>query len=403
MKGNVQFILAGLLFAVLGINAQNLNIGNLTAIKVVDNTIYVAGQKGIAALNIDKTIQWQCSLPETTIRLIEANESGVIYSSYVFEGKKGQLLSAFSSLWDKVSFAELTVAMIDKSGNPLWTTQLGGKSKLSAPAVSRSIVAVSSNDSLYTFDLATGRLKSQVYCNEKFILGKSIKDHAIPNKPLITEDAVFNAAPFKLTKSDFSGKILESKEQYGALQALPVMTVSPLLFEGQIFIANSPVGKQNTKEGTARLYCVDGKLDKNWDSFVDVNGQTGISSLTNNKTQIFVATNGAVLAFNVKGKKLWECNKNVGVPDLRGVKYPGMGSTLASKISAGDFLLATEQQVYLASGVRVKKNWTNQILILDAGNGKPVKTVDLNATVVDMDLIGEKLVFINEANEVIIL
>lgn len=381
--------------------SQDLNIGNYTSVRVDNGIVFVAGQQGIAALKAaDMSVLWVKPLAETTYRLIEVDKQGIIYSAYLYEGKKGQLLSAFASLWDKVFFSELTVGRFDLSGREQWTTKLKANSKLSSPAIGENIVAVSSNDSLYTFDIATGKLKTQTYCNEKFLLGKSIKDHAIPNQPLILNNAIINAAPFKLTKISTDGKILESKEQYGMLQSLPVMTVAPVSFSNLIFVANSPVGKKNTKEGTARLYCINDDLDKKWDSFVDVNGQTGVSSLVKNSSQLFVSTNGAVLSFNAKGKKLWEYNKKIGTPDLRGVRYPGMGSTLATKVSHGKFLVAGEKYVYLASGLKVKKNWTNQILILDAKSGKMIKTVDVDATVVDMDLSGEELIIITESNKV---
>lgn len=383
------------------LSSQNLNIGNYTSVRVSNGTIFIAGQQGIAALNAtDMSVLWEKALAETTYRLIEVDKQGVVCSSYLYEGKKGQLLSAFASLWDKVFFSELTVVRFDMSGRELWTTKLKANSKLSCPAIGENIVAVSSNDSLYTFDIASGKLKTQTYCNEKFLLGKSIKEHAIPNQPLIQNNVIINAAPFKLTKISTEGKMLESKEQYGMMQSLPVMTVAPLSFNNLIYIANSPVGKRNTKEGTARLYCINEDLDKKWDSFVDVNGQTGVSSLVKNSSQLFVATNGSVLSFNAKGKKLWEYNKKIGTPDLRGVRYPGMGSTLATKVSHGKFLVAGEKYVYLASGMKVRKNWINQILVLDAKSGKMVKTVDVDATVVDMDLLGEDLLIITESNKI---
>lgn len=403
MKTGVLKISVLLVMVLSSVNlfSQNLNIGNYTSLRVGNGTVFVAGQQGIAALNAaDMSVLWVKPLAETTYRLIEVDKKGIVYTSYLYEGKKGQLLSAFASLWDKVFFSELTVGRFDLNGTELWTTKLKANSKLSSPAIGENIIAVSSNDSLYTFDITTGRLKTQTYCNEKFLLGKSIKEHAIPNQPLIHNNAIINAAPFKLTKISTDGKILESKEQYGMMQSLPVMTVAPLSFSNLIFVANSPVGKKNTKEGTARLYSINEDLDKKWDSFVDVNGQTGVSSLVKNSSQLFVATNGSVLSFNAKGKKLWEYNKKIGTPDLRGVRYPGMGSTLATKVSHGKFLVAGEKYVYLASGLKVKKNWTNQILVLDAKSGKMVKTVDVDATVVDMDMLGEDLVIITESNKV---
>lgn len=402
MKANVLKISVLLMMlSSVHLFSQNLNIGNFTSVRVVNGTIFIAGQQGVAALNAaDMSVLWEKALVETTYRLIEVDKQGIVCSGYLYEGKKGQLLSAFASLWDKVFFSELTVMRFDMSGRELWTAKLKANSKLSSPAIGENIVAVSSNDSLYTFDIASGKLKTQTYCNEKFLLGKSIKDHAIPNQPLILNNVIINAAPFKLTKISTEGKILESKEQYGMMQSLPVMTVAPLSFNNLIYIANSPVGKRNTKEGTARLYCINEDLDKKWDSFVDVNGQTGVSSLVKNNSQLFVATNGSVLSFNAKGKKLWEYNKKIGTPDLRGVRYPGMGSTLATKVSHGKFLVAGEKYVFLASGMKVRKNWINQILVLDAKSGKMVKTVDVDATIVDMDLSGEDLLIITESNKI---
>ena len=88
---------------------------------------------------------------------------------------------------------------------------------------------------------------------------------------------------------------------------------------------------------------------------------------------------------------------------MRGVRYPGMGSTLATKVSHGKFLAAGDKMVYLASGAKVKKNWINQMLILDAKTGKLVKIVDLDNIVVDMDMLGENLVYITEANKVYLM
>lgn len=401
LKSVVLFVA---LLSGLFLSSQTLSIGNLTSLKVANDVIFVAGQKGVAALKpADMSVIWEKELPETTYRLINYGSNGVVCSSYNIEGKSGQLLSVFSSLWDKVTYNALTVEMFDCNGNQLWSRSLRANSKLSAPAINDAVVAVSSNDSLYVFEISTGKIKSQTYCNEKFLLGKTIKDHAIPNQPLILNNDVINAAPFKLTKISIEGKLLKSKEQFGMLQSLPIMTVSPVYFQNLIFVANAPVGQKNTKEGTARLYCINTDLDKKWDSFVDVNGQTGVSSLVKNANQLFVATNGSVLSFNAKGKKLWEYNKKIGVPDLRGVRYPGMGSTLASKVSHGNFLTASDKLVYLASGTKVKKNWINQMLILDAKSGKLVKVVDLQNTVVDMDMLGENLVYITEANKVYLM
>jgi hypothetical protein len=403
MMKRISFCIILMLSIAGVIAAQNLNIGNLTSVKSGKDVIYVAGQKGIAAIKPDLSVVWELAMPDVSVRLLNLSDQGIVSSAYTFQGKEGQLLSAFSSLWDKMTFVNLSVNMISPSGQMVWSTPLRANSMISTPEAGKGVVAVATNDSLYIFDATTGKINAQTYCNEKFLLGKSIKEHAIPNKPLIVEDAIITAAPFKLTKIDFKGKLIEAKEQFGVFQSLPIMTVAPIVLNGKIIFANSAIGPKNTKDGTSRIYGIDGKLDKDWDSFVDVNGQTGVSSLVKNSSQVFLATNYSVSSFNAKGKKLWENAKKIGMPDLRGVRYPGLGSNLGYKVSNGNFLCATEKYVYLASGVKVKKVWTNQILVLDAKTGKPVKTVDVDKSVVDMDLMGENLILITESNKVTIV
>lgn len=391
-----------LLVIAFGLSSQNVNIGNFTSLKVNKGTIYVAGQKGIAAFKADLSVLWEKPLPESTIRLIEVSDNNIALSSYVFEGRQGQLFSSFSSLWDKISLKENTVVLMNLDGGQVWSTSLKGNSKLSAPAIGSGIVAVTSNDSLYTFDMVSGRIKTQTYNNEKFLLGKNIKDHAIPNRPLIAKDAIYTAAPFKFTKIDFSGKLIKAKEMYGLMAPLPIMTVAPIIFDNKIFVSNSPTGQRGQKDGVARLFCVKDDLDKDWDEFVDMKGQSGVCDLIQNGKAVIVATNYDVMAFNTKGKKLWENNKKIGLPILRGIRY-GFGATLGVKKSAGNFLCADEKFVYLASGTKIKKVWKDQILVLDATTGKQVKVIDIDNVVVDMSLLNGALVLITEANKVSVL
>jgi outer membrane protein assembly factor BamB len=407
MKTTVTKGISVLAFVIIAIcsPAQTLNIGNFTALKVSNNVIYVAGQSGIAALKPDLTVLWEKQLPETSIRLLEANDQMIAFSNYTYDGRKGQLFSSFSLLWDKVTYSGNAVGALDLGGQLLWTTNLWGNSKLSAPALGEGIIAVSSNDSLYTLTKANGQIKTQTYNNEKFILGKSIKDHATPNQPLIAKGAIYTAAPFKFTKIDFNGKIVEEKKMYGMMAPLPVMTVAPIVFDNKIFVSNAPTGHSGQKDGVARLYCVKDDLDKDWDEFVDVDGQTGVSSLIHNNNSVIVATNFDVMAFNAKGKKLWENGKKIGLPVLRGVRYPSasFGGTMGVKTSTGNFLCADDNAVYLASGEKIKKEFKPNIMVIDAEKGKFVKSIDVPDPIVDMGLTDNSLIVITESNKVLVI
>jgi hypothetical protein len=383
-------------------NSQNLNIGNFTALKVSNNVIYVAGQSGVAALKPDLTVLWEKQLPETTVRLLEVTDQQVAFSSYVYDGRKGQLFSSFSSLWDKVTFSGNTVGVLDLNGNELWSKGFNGASKLSSPAVGNGIITVMSNDSLYIYDLSNGALKTKTYNSMKFAFGKSIKDHATPNQPLIANNAIYTASPFKFSKIDLDGKIVKQKDMYGIFSQLPVMTVEPILFNNQIFLTNSPVGQRGQKDGVARLFCIKADLEKDWDEYVDANGMSGsgASSLTHNSNALFVATNFDVMAFTPKGKKIWENNKDIGLPLLRGVRYSG---NMSVKKSTGNFLCADEKAVYIAGGKKVKKDFVQNITVLDISKGKLIKTIDVLSVIVDMALLDNSIVYITEGNNVVVV
>lgn len=402
MKTKVSkcFLVLVITFCSVSAGSQNLNIGNFVSLKVSNNVIYVAGQTGIAALKPDLTVLWEKQLPETSIRLLEINDGMIAYSSYVYAGRKGQMFSSFSSLWDKVTFTDNELGALDLNGQEKWHSTLGGASKLSTPAIGNGIVTVMSNDSLYIFDKANGTLKTKTYNSMKFLLGKSIKDHALPNQPLIAKDAIYTASPFKFSKIDLNGQILKQKDMYGVFSQLPVMTVAPMIFDGKIYVANAPTGQRGQKDGVARLFSIKDNLDKEWDEYVDMNGQTGVSSLTHNSNSIFLATNFDVMAFNAKGKKLWENNKDIGLPLLRGVRYSG---NMGVKNSDGNFLCADENAVYIASGKKVKKEFVKNITVLDINKGKIIKTIDVTDVVVDMALLDNALVYITEANKVVVV
>lgn len=348
------------------------------------------------------TVLWEKQLPETTVRLIEVSDNSIAYSSYTFAGREGKLFSSFSSLWDKITLTDNTVGLFSLNGDPLWETRLTANSKISGPAIGNGIVVLTSNDSLYIFDSNNGKLKSQTFNNDKFILGKNIKDHFVPVKPLIAKGAIYTAAPFKFTKIDFNGKLLNSKNLYGLMAPLPVMTVTPVVLDNKIFVSNAPTGRRGDKDGVARLFCVKDDLDKDWMEFVDQKGQSGVNDLIENGKAVIVASNFDVMAFTSKGKKLWENNKKIGLPMLRGIRY-GFASTIGVKKSPGNFLCADEKFVYLASGTKIKKTWKDQIMILDAITGKFVKNVDIDNVVIDMAMMKNNLVFITEANKVELL
>lgn len=396
------FTLIALFFIAISVNSQSLTIGNFTSLKVDQGIIYVAGQSGIAAMKPDLTVLWEKQLPLTTVRLLEIKDGLIAYSNYIYQGREGKLLSSFSSLWDKVSFADDVLGILDLNGNEKWASKINGAAKISYPTMDKDIVTVMSNDSLYIFNLTTGSLKSKTFVGEKITIGKNIFDHFTPNQPLIANNAIYAATSSRLSQIDLDGKMIKQKTMYGIFSALQVMNIPPIFFQNQIFLANSPIGPRGQKDGVTRLFSIKENLDKAWDEFVDANGNsgTGASSLIHNSSTLFVATNFDVMAFTPKGKKVWENKKEIGLPLLRGLRYSGFVSV---KKSNGNFLCADENAVYIAGGKKIKKDFVQNITVLDVAKGKLVKTIDVDAVIVDMALLDNALVLINEANKVVVI
>jgi hypothetical protein len=376
--------------------SQSANIGNITSLKVQNETIYVAGQKGIAALKPDLSVIWEKTLPDATMRLITIDNSNIAWTSYVYVGAESKLLSAFASAWDKLTLSDNTVGLLDLNGTELWKTSVGCISKLSPPAIGNTLVVVNSNDSTLIFDKAKGTLLKSVASNTKlpFGLGKSLMAHNTPNQPLISAEAIFSAGILKYCKFDFQGKSIEDKTKYC------VMTTAPLEFKNQIIAAISPYGQRGTKDGVARLFSVNSEMKEQWNEFVDKGGQTGVASIVANKNYIFAASNYDVMAFNEKGKDIWEYDK-IGMNALRGVRYNG---NVAYKTSNANFMLADDNNVYITSSSKIeKKVFKENITVLDANTGKFVKKTDIEGVIVEIAMLNNKIVVVTEDNKIALI
>jgi len=380
------------------VTAQTLNIGNITAMKTQNEIIYLAGQKGIAAVKSDQNIIWEKQLPNATFRLITIDNNNIAWSSYELIGAQSQVLSVFSSTWDKLTFANNVVGLLDINGKEIWTSTLDDNSKLSAPAIGNNLIAVNSIDFTNIIDKTNGKLIKSVRSNQKMLFGgSSIMAHNTPNKPLITSNAIYAACILKFCKFDLQGNPQKDKTSYGMMAPLGVMTTSPFEFKNLIFVSNAPYGHRGQKDGVARLFAVNPDLDEKWDEFVDKSGQTGVSSITFNSKYIFVATNFDVMAFNEKGKDIWEFDK-IGKPTLRGLGYSG---NTAFKISNSDFFAADENAVFIASKSKIeKKVFKENVTVIDANTGKFVKKTDIEGVIVEIGLLNNKVVVVTEDNKI---
>lgn len=381
-------ILMAILWSFGIINAQSLNIGTLTAVKSENGRLLVAGTDGIASLNADKTVNWQTSLPFVTIRLLHADKDGIAWSGYTIEGTEKNVLSTFSSLWDKLVVSQDNVGMLDASGKEVWTRKLQAQARISEPAVSNDLFAVNSPDTLYIYKKSSGQLVAASY-NSRTIAIKGMKSQITPNRPLITNDAIYSTGAFLLMKTDLQGKRLKEEKMYGMQKDLSIMSVSPILRDNNLIFGNCAIGAKNTKLGCSRIYAADPDLKEKWNEFVDTKTFTGITEMAENADYVFVATSWNVYAFTPSGKSKWDFS-DLGKPAYRGTSCSG---NICIKTVDGTFLLADDKAVYVSSyhKDRKKKTESENVTVIDSKTGKLVKSTEVTGKIWDMALLDSKV------------
>lgn len=382
-------ILFALFFFIGGIGAQSLSIGTLTAVKYLNNHLIVAGTEGIASLNDDMSVNWQTKLPSTSIRLIHPDNDGIAWSAYHIVGVQSNVLSVFSSIWSKLVVDADQVGMLSSEGKVLWTKDIAAKNRLSEPATSKDLFAFNSADTLYILQKTNGEKVSSTYNSRAIAMGKGLKSQITPNRPLITNDALYSTSAFLLMKTDLQGNKLKDEKMYGMQKDLAIMCVTPVLKDNYLIFGNCAVGAKNTKIGCSRVYAANTDLKEEWNEFVDKKNFSGITELTSNDNYVFVATSWNVYAFTPAGKSRWDFS-DLGKPEYRGSICSG---NMCVRIVDGTFLLADNSDVYV-SGYRrnrKKKTESENVTVIDSKTGKFVKSTDVKGKIWDMAL-GEKKV-----------
>src|SRR5674476_87626 len=157
-----SFVVSIICFASIG--SAQLNVGNLTHLKVYQSKIYVAGTTGVACLKSPTEVEWQLSLPPADNRLMEVDENGVVYVTYDYDGidKKGGFW--LNRLGDVKSFSNATIGSITPGGVLAWSQESSVQSKQSIPGIDKNIVAVLRSNTclLYTSPSPRDRQKSRM-------------------------------------------------------------------------------------------------------------------------------------------------------------------------------------------------------------------------------------------------
>ena len=372
-------------FASIG-NAQ-LNVGTLTHLKVFQSKIYVAGTTGVACLKSPTEVEWQLSLPNADNRLMEVDESGVVFVTYNYDGigKEGGFW--LNRLGDVKSFSNATEGSITPDGKLAWSHESSVQSKQSIPGIDKSIVAVLRSNTMSICDRATGKEIAVVEVCTNNGLIKGMVSQLTPNQPVLQNGFIYSCAFNMLKKTDYAGKIIDDTKNFGMMKQFECITYGPVLVKDVFVFGNIASG--GTK---SRVFAANEKLKSEWSDFIDK--ESGSGSMYVNGDMVIISTNFVLSAYNSNGKNLWN-NDDIRLSSMRGLRYH---STFGVRKTANNYLTADNNYVYLASQQKVKKKETGRdnITVFDIKKGKEISVIemDINELLIDMQLWNNSILLV---------
>lgn len=378
MKRKLLSILTGFLCCITIASAQ-LNVGTLTHLKIFQSKIYVAGTTGVACLKSPQEVEWQLTLPEADSRLIEADEAGVVFVTYNYDGidKKGGFW--LNRLGDVKSFSNALTGSITPGGKLSWSRESSSQSKQSIPGIDKNIVAVMRSNTISISDRSTGReIAVTEVCGNNGLI-KGMVSQLTPNQPLLQNGFVYTCAFNMLKKIDYSGKILDDTKGFGMMKPFECITYGPVLVKDVLVFGNIASGGAKS-----RVFAANEKLKDEWNDFLDKESGTG--NMCVNGETVIISTNFVLSAYKSNGKNIWT-NDEIRLAPMRGLRYH---STFGVRKTPNNFLAADDNYVYLVSRKKVKKNekGLDNITIFDMKKGKELTAIEIenDELIVDMQL-----------------
>ncbi|MDB4980171.1 MAG: hypothetical protein JWM82_923 [Myxococcales bacterium] len=363
-------------------------LGEVTSMRVANGKLYVGAQKGLASLDASGKVLWQVVLPAVTVRLIDADAQSVAVSSYSVVGldtAEGTKAFFLGNLGNEPKYANAVVALFSEGGKPQWAVNTPEQTALSAPALSPVSVGVSCGTSFAVFQRANGSVVAPPMADTSGFLGglaKGMISQAMRNRPVVFKNSFYVGFFNQLGKFDFAGKQLWLQGGFGLFSPFENITVGPLVVEDKVLV----FGTDRSQGNPGNVFGADAEPSKEFKEVVK-DGGSDPGSLTVVGDHFFLATNFTVTRFQDDGDKDWTAeNKKGGLypSSFRGVRYV---DSLATRRSAGDQMVATDDAVFVTSSHDNK----DVITVLSAKSGDYVHTLNVGKPIVELAIFGDKL------------
>lgn len=362
-------------------------IGAVTHMDIEGSVIYLAGQKGLAAVNADGTLRWTLDLGPALQRYVDADATHVAFSSYDVAGvDPGAGLKKFmlGELGDTPTFANTRVGLASADGQLVWTVDGMEQSAISPPALSKSSVGVMLGGDFAAHDRGDGHQLGSTHLkfvgeNAKFFAGMFA--NATRMQPIVHGDNFYGSFWGYFLQTDLNGNEIRTATGKG-LTAYGSITCGPVPFGELLVIGNT--GDELTRNN---FFAVKPGLDDKW-RLASKDLESGCGSMAVAGDKLVIATNFWAFGVSPKGKEEWvTVNKKGGLypSSNRGVRYHhGMG-TLKSH---GDLMAANAQKVFIATGY----GSDDTITVLNAEDGERVGVWNVGSSpIVSMAIVDGKL------------
>lgn len=352
----------------------------------VGDVLYLAGAKGLAAVDATGAVRWTLPLEPAAQRYVDADATHVAFTSFDVTGiEPGSAVGKFllGELGDAPTYEHAKVGLATTAGELVWTVDAAEQSAASPPALSSRSVGVMLGADFAAHDRSDGHVLGSTHlsfvgADSKLFAGMFAR--ATRLRPVVHEDHFYAGFWGYLLETDLDGNRVDQATGKG-LTAYGDITCGPLPVGDLLVFGNT--GDSLTRNN---FFAVRPDLKDRWRA-ASPDLESGCGGIAVAGENVVVATNFWVIAWTPKGKDAWvTVNKKGGLypSTYRGIRYVhGMGALK----SHGDLLVADTQRVYVATGYEDG----DAVTVLDATSGERLAAWKAPAPVASLALVGGRL------------
>lgn len=368
-----------------------VDLGLITGMTQHGGQLYLAGQKGVAAVDGSGAVLWKVDLDPTAFRDLAVGDQGVAWTGWSVAGvdpATGFANFAMGKIGDKLIVENARFGLVGLDGASKWTVDSPDAEPLSAPGWTGDNVMVMTGKRIIALKGADGSKAgetTELFAGQNWKAFEGFYDSATRSRPVAIGDKAYTSVFGYIFQVNHDGTFVEKALSSGLTAPYVNITCGPVALGDTVVF-----GSTGDTQTASMYFGLNAKLKGEF-KFASPDTNSGCGSVWVDGDIAYFASNFWVNAVNAKGKIVWQSvNKKGGLYPAknRGVRYIRW---FGARKSFGDMLVAGGGKVYVATD-----NGGDVITVLDQATGAYVETRDLKKTIVSMAIIGDKLAVAHE-------